>query len=136
MSFLIHLRSISTYFLPSTPLVYNSVYLYKQLVETPVTLANYYVCSSHCFNRLSRKAAIGAFNESYLLPRYLTIIYNCLIIYFTLQIHATTHDNLTTTYTTPFHQSAPNSWSDRRRVDYIIIAVHQYEYNSREFIAT
>ena len=97
---------------------------------------NYYVGSSHCFNRLSRKTAIDAFNESYLCPRYLTIIYNCLIIYFTLQIHAMTHDNSTTTFTTPFHQSAPNPRSARRHIDYIIIAVHQYEYNSREFIAT
>ena len=97
---------------------------------------NYYVCSSHCFNRLSQNAAIDAFNESYLRPRYLTIIYNCLTIYFTLQIHATTYDNSTTMFTTLFHQSVPNSQSDRQCVDYIIITVHQYEYNSREFIVT
>ena len=68
------------------------------------------MCSSHCFNRLSRKAAIDAFNQSYLHPRYLKIIYNCLIIYFTFHIHAMTYDNSITAFTTPFHQSAPNSW--------------------------
>ena len=72
------------------------------------------MCSSHCSNRLSQKAAIDTFNWSYLCPRYLTIIYNCLIIYFTLNIHATTHDNSITSLTTPFHQSVPNSRSDWR----------------------
>ena len=73
------------------------------------------MCSSHCSNQISRKAAIDAFNHSYLCPRYLTIIYNCLIIYFTLNIHATTHDNSIISFVTPFHQSALNSRSDRWR---------------------
>ena len=48
------------------------------------------------------------FQCPYLHLRYLTIIYNCLIIYCTLHIHAMTHNNLITAFTTPFHQSAPN----------------------------
>ena len=68
-----------------------------------------YFCSSHYSNRLFQKAAIDAFNRTYLCPRYPTIIYNCLIIYFTLYIHTMTYDNSIITFTTLIHQSVLNS---------------------------